>query len=247
MFEYSIDELILLPLMLISIILIAVLLRIFLKNTNERIKAIPLQVIAGIILVLEIIKQILNIINGFSAWALPFHYCSMFVFFFPFAQFSKGKVQRLMKPVAFTTALAMFLLFYFNPSSIIGDSCSNLFGSFGNFHTFTFHHLIILYVFVSILLNNYKPQKKDYICLLIVMSAYYVGGITLAHIFNVNYCNFLTSNISFMELIRTSAGQIIYSIAMFFVIVGGTTLLNFLFYLLCQTILKIKTNKKNVN
>ena len=230
MIVWSQDEKLVLPLMLLSIIAITLFLHLILKNKSDRVRAIPLQVITSVILVLEIIKQIRNIVIGFSPWALPFHFCSMFVFFFPLAQFSKGKVRDTMKPVAFTAALAMFALFYFNPGSIISGSASDVFADFGSFHTFTFHHLIILYLFLSIAMKNYIPNKKDWLRVLIIMSIYYVIGVSLSHALDVNYCNFLTSNIPFMESLRLKAGQVVYTISMFFAIPCGTTLLSYLCY-----------------
>lgn len=229
MFGWQGLEFIVLPIMLIGIILIAILLGVLLKNKSENIKAIPLQIITIIILILEIIKQIKNIQNGFSTWALPFHYCSMFVFFFPLSQFSKGKVKLIMKPVTFICGLTMLFAFYCAPSLIIGDSSSNVFTSFSNFHTFTFHHLVILYVILSLTLNNYKSTRKDYLYVMLVMASYCVLGITLSHILDTNYCNFLTSNIILMEKIRVSIGQVGYSIIMFIFITFGTTFLTFLY------------------
>lgn len=244
MFVWSKDEIIVLPIMLIVIILIAVILGVALRKRSDKIRAIPLQIIAIVVLVLEIIKQIINIVEGYDTWTIPLHYCSMFVFFFPLAQLCGKRCDKIFKPVAFTTSLAMFFLFYFNPGSIISDSAGNVFGSFSNFHTFTFHHLIILYVVLTISLKNYLPQKKDWICVLIVMGIYYVVGMSMAHILDTNYCNFLTSNIPFMESLRLKAGQTVYSIVMLFIITGGTTLLAYLTYLFYILIMNIKLRKR---
>lgn len=243
MFEYSIAELIVLPCMIAAIALICTVLGLLLKNKPDNIRAIPLQVIAGIIIVLEIIKQIIAIVNGYSAWTIPLHFCSLFVFFIPLAQFTKGRFQQTMKPVAFTAAMALVLLFYINPTSVIGSSCADVFGSFSDFHTFTFHHLAILYLPLSIVLKNYKPSKKDFLSVLLVMGVYFVVAMPLAHILDANYCNFLTSNIPFMEQLRLAAGQWVYSFAMLLVIVGGTSLLCFGYYWLIFWIDKLRQKK----
>ena len=61
MISWTTDEKVLLPLMLLGIIILAIILGILLKNKSERIKSIPLIIISIIVLILEIIKQILNI------------------------------------------------------------------------------------------------------------------------------------------------------------------------------------------
>ena len=76
---------IVLPIVLAIIIIIAAILGVLLKKKSEKIRAIPLQIIAGVILVLEIIKQVMALIDGYSMWTFPLHYCSLFVFFFPFS------------------------------------------------------------------------------------------------------------------------------------------------------------------
>lgn len=240
---WSESEKIVLPIMLVCIIAIAVVVGIILKNKSKKIKSLPLQIVAGIVVILELIKQIRNIVTGFSPWALPLHFCSLFLFFFPFAQFGTEKSKTYGKPVALICALAMFLLFYINPGSVIGDSSANVFANFGSFHTFTFHHLVILYVALSFALGDYTPKKKDFLSVLIIMGAYYIIGMSASHIFDVNYCNFLTSNIGFMESLRLSAGKLVYSIAMFFAITGGTTFLCYLYYLVDSFIRKKSAQK----
>ena len=240
MIVWNKSEMIILPLMLLFILLITIILGLLLKNKSQKIKSLPLLVLSIIVLVLEITKQIENIVDGFSWWAIPLHYCSLFVFFFPLAQFGNEKLKTIFKPVAFTTATCMFLLFYFQPSNIIGSACDNVFDSFSSFHTFTFHHLIILYFTLSISLSNYKPQKNDFKYLLIVMFCYTIIGITASHLTNTNYCNFLYSNISFMESLRVNCGQIIYSISMMIVLSIGTSLVNFGYYKLYKVLYKNK-------
>ncbi len=239
MFNYTIYEIITLPTSLLLILLTCFLLNRGLKNCSETKKDIPLKLIALIVVILEIIKQIENVITGFDAWALPFHYCSLFVFFFPLAEFTKGKVKKVFKPVAFITALTMALVFYLEPRGILGSSSERIFTEWNSFHSFTFHQLAIAYPLISISLNRYIPNKNDYKYLILVMTVYVLTILPLSHIINVNYCNFLFSVLGFLENIRLLLGQVIYSIILFIGIVGGTTLVCVLYRLIYNKINKI--------
>lgn len=231
---WSKDELIVLPIAFVIIILITVFCWAMLRHKSQLIKSIPLQLIALTVILLEVMKQIRNIAKGFDPWALPFHYCSMFVFFFPLAQFSGKKVQKILKPTAFNCALAMFAVFYFSPITIIGHSCENVFANFDAFHTFTFHHLVILYFFLSLVLKDYKPSKKDYIYVCCCMLCYSVVGMTLAYMLDTNYCNFLYGTIEFLELIRKFTGQTVFTMFILAAVIGGPTLLSYISYLVAS-------------
>ena len=106
MFGYNETDFIVLPISLAIIILITIVLRFTLKNKSDKVKNIPLIVISAILIILEIIKQTKNLTGEkFDPYALPFHYCSLFVFTFPLAHFTKGKVKKFFTPIAYITAL----------------------------------------------------------------------------------------------------------------------------------------------
>ena len=88
------EEVAVLPIILISIILVAFTLGHALKNKSDKIRNIPLIIIAVIILVLEVIKQVRAIVTGYSGWTIPLHFCSFFMVWFPLAQFTTGKVKQ---------------------------------------------------------------------------------------------------------------------------------------------------------
>ncbi len=247
MFSWTKSEAIVLPIALAVIIVITVLCAWLLHRKSKEVKSKPLKIIAWILIILEIIKFVNSVVTGFDTWVIPLHYCSMFVFFFPLAQICGEKQGKVIKPVAFITALTMTVLFYFSPGMVISDSASGVFSSFSSFHTFTFHHLVILYVFLSIALNNYKPQKKDFLKLLMVMGIYFIIAMPIAHFLNTNYCNFLSSNIDFIEVIRVNAGQFVYSLVMLVIIVGGTAFMAYLYYLLYSLIKRISVRQTNKN
>lgn len=223
MFVWSKSDAIVLPLTLFSIILITVLLWFFLHKKDSRYKKIPLYVITATMLLLELIKQIRAIINGYDNWTIPLHFCSLFLYFFPLAVFTKGKVQEFGKTMSFVCSIWLFILFYFNPGSIIGSSTTqNVFQSFSSIHTFFYHHLAILFLFVSVSLGYYNFTYKNIIYVVIGFVLYAIFGVTMAHLTNTNFCNLLESNIPFMETFRQNVGQVLYTIVMFLIgVVGG--------------------------
>lgn len=247
-------EIIVLPIALLVIIITAVLLGVFLKNKSLKARSIPLKIIAAVLLIAEIAKQILNIINGYSWGILPLHFCSLFVFFFPLSELMPQKIARFFKPVSVVTASAMSLLFYFGPNTIIGDSSYNIFfndmpcsnfsefmGVFYNCHTFFFHHLVILYFALSLALNLYTAEKKDTKKVLIVIECYVIIAMPIAHLTNTNFCSMLTGVVPFMETLRLAIGQWGYSLIMHIVLSGGCALITYAYY----SISKLLTKKRS--
>ena len=143
--EYTKAELIILPIAFLSMLGIALFLRRLLLNKPEKIQKIPFIIIAILMLVGEFAKQIRGIIVGYNLWWLPLHFCSAFFLWFSLAEFTKGEFARRMRSVAFLATLCLFVAMYFNPRSIIGNACENIFSSFLSAHTFFFHHLAIFY------------------------------------------------------------------------------------------------------
>ncbi len=222
MFEWTKAEAIVLPIALVIVLFVAILISYLLRNKREIIKKIPLMIITTIVLVLEVIKQILSIMDGYETWSIPLHFCSLFLYFYTFASFCKGKVAEYGKTMCFVAATFFIILFYINPSSIIGSSSENIFLTFNTFHTFVYHHLILLFYFIMLFSKLYKPSKRDYIYVIVWITSYALVAIPLAHILDTNFCNLLTSNIPFMETLRLNAGQFVYTMVMvLFGLVGG--------------------------
>lgn len=219
------EEKYILPLTLGIIIIVSLILCLLLRKKSEKIKNIPLAIITIVMLVMEVVKQILSFKEGYSTWTIPLHFCSLFLYFYPLATLAKGKVKDFGVTMAFVSSALMFMLFYFNPSSIISGSASDVFGSFSNFHTFTYHHLVILFLFTGLLLNMFKVSKKSFVYVLIGFTIYAIVAVPMAYVLNTNFCNILTSNIGFMESLRLSVGQIIYTIVMFLFAISASFVL----------------------
>lgn len=219
--NYTKDEFLVLGISLAVMILSAIFLGVLLKNKSEKIKQIPFIVITILIIALELIKQIRAIINGYDMWTFPMHFCSTYFVWFALANFTKGKFKKAMQTVAIMSSFYLFALFYFNPVSIIGDACKNIFYSFSTFHTFIFHHLVLYYFILSVALKQIKLEKSHIYYWLVSMLIYYCLANVFAHSFNVNYMNILTSNIGFMENLRLSIGQVGYDIILGLLTIGA--------------------------
>ena len=241
MFEYSKTDLIILLPSLALFIILSIALRFILKNKSERVKNIPFIIISAILVILEIIKQIINFTSEeINLFSLPFHYCSLFVYFFPLAHFTKGKVKDFFTPVAFITALAMSIVFYFCPRGIIGDSTNLMFEEFLPFHSVTFHLLVIFYTILYIALNLYTPTKKGTLNLIITMLIYCAIAIPLAHVLQTNYCNFLECTVPIVANLQLTIGMFWYTIIMIIIIGLGPALLNVIYLAIYNAL-----NKKN--
>ena len=234
-------DLVVMPISLGIMILTTVLLCFLLRNKSEKIKNIPLSVITITLIVLEIVKQIKCAINGYELWAIPLHFCSTFLIWFPLAQFGKGWVKRLGQTMSFVGGILLIALMYIKPYTIIGNSPELVLREFRFEHTFIFHHLVILYIFLMLGLKLYSPKLKDYKYSLIGITIYATYAIPLAHILNINYCNILYCEaVPLMETIRLTCGQAFYTFILFTVCqIGGI-----LIVILPALVLKLLKKKK---
>ena len=73
-------------------ILIAGILRPVLKK-DEKIRMIPIQILTCVLLVMEVGKQVLSLVQGYDLYCLPFHFCSLFLYVMPVMSFYKGKYR----------------------------------------------------------------------------------------------------------------------------------------------------------
>ena len=65
---------------IIVMVLIAAVLRLTLGKKDMKLRMIPFQILACLLVVLEIGKQALSLQRGYDLYYLPFHFCSMLIF-----------------------------------------------------------------------------------------------------------------------------------------------------------------------
>lgn len=224
MFDYTKAELIALPIALGIVIVIALLVGYLLRNKTDKQKNIALMVVAAIMLVMEVIKQWLAFDSGsYSLWNIPLHYCSMFMVWYTLAAFGKGRVQQAGRAIAMASSMLFFVTFYFAPKTVIGSASASVFGSFGHFHTFFYHHFITLFLALMLTLKLYKPQWKDLKWVFLAYVIYPTIAVILANVLDTNFASLLTNVLTWLDAVRLNVGYIPYVIMMFAIGIGGTS------------------------
>lgn len=195
------------------------------KNSPVSTKYIPLQVIAVLLIVLEIGKQISAAKGGsYDLYALPFHFCSLFLFLLPFHAFYHGKYSYITDTAAFACLASLMLDMLLMPAVIYSASnIQNFFNGYRDFHTVAFHNLVIFYFMLTVAfkLYDFKP-KRDAKIMSIFFGAYVVVASILAYSLKVNFHNLYRCNIAFLEEVRANIveaigvfGSILYVCIMF--------------------------------
>ena len=198
-----------------------------LGTKSERVKYIPLQIIAVVLLVMEIGKQIVSASDGsYDLYSLPFHYCSLFLYLLPFHAFYRGKHSRITDAASFACLASLFLDMLLMPAVIYSASnIVNITATYMDFHTVVFHNLVCLYFFLTLSLGLYKIEpKRDIKVMTVFLTVYVAIAAVLSQTLKVNFHNLYQCNIAFLEQIRLSViaaiggiGQLIY-VAILFVL-----------------------------
>lgn len=176
----------------IIMVIIALVLRAYLLNASEAVRFIPIKISAIFLIILEIIKQIFSLCEGYDLYHLPFHFCSMFIFMIPLFAFARGKWKNHIR--AFTTVIssALFVFMIVAPYYLYTDEkITTAFSNFLSFHTIAFHFIAVLVFVLIIALDLHKPDTKQDLKITATYLSVYcaIGGIT-AQIFKTNYNNF---------------------------------------------------------
>lgn len=230
MFDYTSAELTVLPIALGIVIVVALLVGYLLRNKTDKQKNIALMVVAGIMLIMEVIKQWRAIDSGsYSLWNIPLHYCSMFMVWYSLAAFGRGRVQQAGRAIAMASSMLFFVTFYFAPKTVIGSSSADVFGSFGNFHTFFYHHFIMLFLALLLTLKLYKPQWKDLKWVFLAYVIYPTIAVIMANVLQTNYASLLTNVLTWLDVVRINFGYDWYVAMMMAIGIGGTSGFHILF------------------
>ena len=190
----------------IVMILIAVLLRYTLGNREWKIRMIPLQIIAVLLFLMEIGKQVLSLQRGYDLYHLPFHFCSLFIFMMPLAAFYRGKHKQTVLGISAGLCTSVMLLMLIYPSLIYSaDNIKNFFSGYFDFHTVAFHNLVLFAAILFISMGVHTPTKKGepkavvgFIIVFCLISA------TMAQLLQTNFNNFYSCNSAPLENLRIS-------------------------------------------
>lgn len=229
----------------IVFIIFAVFLGKLLKDKSEKTKYLPLQIITLVLLALEFMKQGYNIKDdGYDLYALPFHYCSLFLYLLPFHSFYKGKYKKITDTVSLVCLASLFLFMLVMPDVVFSASnITGCFDTFSSFHTVVFHLLVCLYFVLTLSLKLYQfDTKKDLKIVAIFLAIYVIIATILSFSLKVNFHNLYKCNLGMVEDIRLAVmnaigifGHIIYVIILFFL----TILFAYAAYFATKGILKL--------
>ena len=242
----------LLPSLLVMLGL-CVIFRCTLKNKSLKIRMIPFQIVACILMLLEIGKQMLSLQRGYDLYHLPFHFCSLFLFMIPAMAFYRGKHQKTVTAITSAICGALFLLMLIYPCLIYSSgNIQEFFTDFFSFHTVAFHNLVMLAFLLILTLDLHTPQPKgEPKAAAFFTLGFCVVSATMAQLLKTNYANFYSCNIAPLETVRQSvlsvlgpvATQLIY-ISILTVLNLGFVLLSYWFYRLVRSLIHIPAGKK---
>ncbi len=249
-----------------GMVLLAALIGFLLRKKSDKIKMIPIQIIAAILIVLEILKQIHCILDGYSLYMVPLHFCSLFLYMFPFMACYFGKHKDKVRIVTLVTCTMLFGAMMIYPTLIYGisslEGCMQAFTSFDalkqnflSFHTVIYHNLVLFGFFLILALRLFNLEKKaDLKVIFFTFLGFNIISASMAQILKENYNNFYYSGIAPVENIRQDLvsqiggwGQALYVLfmafmvfALSFVAYGAIKL-----YISIADKIKAKRNKQN--
>lgn len=243
----------LLPAIVVMLVFAAIL-RLTLGKKERKIRMIPFQIFACVLVLLEIGKQGLSLYRGYDLYHLPFHFCSMLIFLPALMAFYRGKHEKTISCITTAVLAAVFILTAAYPDLIYSAQAVKEFTTnFFSFHTVAFHNVAMLLFILIPALDLHQPepkgeQKKVFLFILI----YCVIAASMAHLLQTNFNNFYTCNIAPLETVRASVEASIGSTmaAICYVLIVTVLDLSFVvgsywFYRLVRKILK-KENKVGV-
>jgi len=200
-----------LPPALLVMVALSLALRHFLKDKDRKIRMIPFQIITCLLLLLEVGKQGLSFARGYDLYHIPLHFCSLFLFVYPAASFYRGQHRQAVWSVTAGISAAVFLLMLIYPNLIYSPgNISNYFGDFFDFHTVTFHNLVMLgFLLIPALELHVPGEKGEARYVFWFMVAFSCVAAVMAQVLKTNFANFYSCNIPIFETLRTVVQPVI--------------------------------------
>ncbi len=188
----------------VVMVLIGLLLRRLLKGKSETVRLIPYQVIACLLVVIEIGKQVISFLQGYELYHLPFHFCSLFIFMVPVMAFYRGRHKQTVRGISAALCMAVFLMMMIYPCLIYGDwNIRAFFTEYMSFHTVAFHNLVVFVSILTVLLPIHEPTPKGETKTTALFTVCFCAvSATMAQLLKTNFNNFYTCNIPPLETVR---------------------------------------------
>ena len=99
-------------------LLLCVVFRITLGKKSLEIRMIPFKIVAILVVLLEIGKQVLSFQRGYDLYHIPLHYCSLFIFMLPIMAFYRGKHQDKVGGITAAICSAVFIMMLIYPTHL---------------------------------------------------------------------------------------------------------------------------------
>ncbi len=190
---------------LIVMLIISILLRLWLKDKPWRVRMIPIQVIAVILVLIEIGKQALSFARGYDLYHIPLHFCSLVLFSLPVMAFYHGKHRRITDSIAVGFTASVFLLTAIYPALIYSaGNITGYFQDYFNFHTVTFHNLVMFAFMLIVALDLYQPKKGDWKFPVFFIGGYCIIAAIMGHLLQTNFNNLYRCNVAPLESVRVA-------------------------------------------
>ena len=216
---------------LLGMIVVAWLLRRWLGDKELHIRMIPFQILAAVLFLIEIGKQLVSLSNGYDLYHLPFHFCSLFIFALPVAAFYTGKHRRTVHGVAIGLCAAVLLLMLIYPNLIYSaGNIREFFSVYLSFHTVAFHNIVLFEFVLAVALRLHQPDpRKERKAIVICMTVFSVVAATMSQIFETNYANMYTCNIPPLESVRLAVATALGAVPaqIFYVLIVGSLHVSF--------------------
>lgn len=231
----------------------AIALRKWLGGKEYRVRMIPVQIIAVLLVLLEIGKQVDSICHGYDLYHIPLHYCSLVLVMLPVMAFYRGKAKEIVRSITCGVCMAVTLLTVIYPNLIYSaGNISGYWEGFQNFHTVTFHNLAIFATLLMLALDVYLPGKQGGKALTLFMLGFCLVSATAAQLLQTNYNNFYTCNIPPLEQLRqiveAATGALVAKLLYVLIVTAldiAFTLGAFALYKLLAKLLPVKTEVRS--
>ncbi len=193
----------LLPALVVMLVLAWVLQRII-GNKSHKLRMLPIQIIACLLVLLEIGKQAVSLAHGYDLYHLPFHFCSLFIFMLPVMAFYKGKYKQTVYAITASLCMAVSVLMVIYPALIYSDAnIREFFTNYISFHTVAFHNLVMLAAILIPMLKVHEPAKKgEHKAIIFFMLGFCSVSAVMAQLLKTNFNNFYRCNIPPLETVR---------------------------------------------
>lgn len=233
-------------------IVIAVLLRKMLIKKPHYIRMIPLQIVAILLFLIEVGKQVTSFSRGYDLYHLPFHFCSLFIFMLPIMAFYRGKHKQTVYAITAALCMSVFLLMMIYPCLIYSaGNIEEFFKDYLSFHTVAFHNLVVFAAILIPVLELHQPEtRKEPKAVLIFMMCFCTVSATMAQLLKTNFNNFYTCNIPPLETVRQAVENACGTVPAMLLYVLIVTVLDLLFvsgsYWVYRFVRKLAAGKQGV-